>query len=822
MAEPTPQEAVPSLSNEDRLIYESFLGGSRADLNGMSREGLNILTQSVAPQEPSTLERIGTGISQAPAATYDWLTSANVEFPELKSGSFPKGTSALDQAKYQALIATTLDDYKLETGIKEIFPDAQTRYDSYGNLLVTLESKDEEGNVVDSSTFYPNPRGLDIPTTFQVATAAGAAPAVEGLLVKTLGQGVTRGYRGAAVVAGTEAGIAEGVSSSLTGLPYDWTAPVGGLVFGPAFLGLGNLLGKGKNYLIQKYSSNPAEVINPDGTLTDDAIAYLKSKGEDPETIQASLFVAFRKLVDDGYIPSEAAIAAQAQGLPVPVNLTRGQLTNDYGLMLWEDAVAKGASDAEATSLLRNFYTAQVNAVRENVEILSSQMGVGPRRRAGIEAQEQLGRQREQARAEANAKYDLARAEQEAFLDPVSADMFAEGIDATLANFARATTPKTWQLVDTFKEGLRKGMSVDEIETFRQQFTSASRDMGSEGEAAAAAREAIDDYLQTYVTNTLYTLTDANGDALTPQAIKLWKDAIDTWKGFKDTWETNGILKELTEQQMRDGELVPKVAPEDAVNQIFGLNFTGLMDKKNINRNVAVLKEQLPEDYWNALRGEVVIKLFDGTLTATSDQALQQVSSTFAKDWATARASNKELIDLLFSREEQGMITQLANVTTRIANRTQNRSNSAPALGQMLGRLSASLNVDIAVKALSPIFASFVRTGKAKASTREGPLTNLTPPRVSPIIIGGASSSALDTENRQLIQRAAEELPIIGTEVAPMLEPTAPPQARALPPAPPTRGVPGLTDPAAAPPAAPTVAQGPSSAEMFQQLFPLG
>jgi len=59
-------------------------------------------------------------------------------------------------------------------------------------------------------------------------------------------------------------------------------------------------------------------------------------------------------------------------------------------------------------------------------------------------------------------------------------------------------------------------------------------------------------------------------------------------------------------------------------------------------------------------------------------------------------------------------------------------------------------------------------------------------------------------------------------EEAPVEEPTAPPQARVLPPAPPTRGVPGLTAPAAAPPAVPAVAQGPSSAEMFQQLFPLG
>jgi hypothetical protein len=62
-------------------------------------------------------------------------------------------------------------------------------------------------------------------------------------------------------------------------------------------------------------------------------------------------------------------------------------------------------------------------------------------------------------------------------------------------------------------------------------------------------------------------------------------------------------------------------------------------------------------------------------------------------------------------------------------------------------------------------------------------------------------------------------------EEAPVEEPTAPPQARVLPPAPPTRGVPGLTAPAAAPPAAPAVAQGPTgptSAQMFEQLFPFG
>jgi hypothetical protein len=65
--------------------------------------------------------------------------------------------------------------------------------------------------------------------------------------------------------------------------------------------------------------------------------------------------------------------------------------------------------------------------------------------------------------------------------------------------------------------------------------------------------------------------------------------------------------------------------------------------------------------------------------------------------------------------------------------------------------------------------------------------------------------------------------PLPSTE-APIEEPAAPPQARVMPSAPPTRGVPGLGTEQPAP-AAPAVAQGPtgqSSRDMLEQLFPFG
>ena len=142
--------AGPSFSAADQVVYDAFLAeirrGGTGDLSGLSDEGLALLTSA---QEPPGLIQYAKdfagqaveAVTSAPGAAADWLTGANVEFPELGGGNLV-GASPADIAKYQTLIATTLDDYKLEAGIKNIFPEAKTTYDKFGNLLVTLEDVD--------------------------------------------------------------------------------------------------------------------------------------------------------------------------------------------------------------------------------------------------------------------------------------------------------------------------------------------------------------------------------------------------------------------------------------------------------------------------------------------------------------------------------------------------------------------------------------------------------------------------------------------------------------------------------------------------------
>ena len=836
---------MDELNPEDAAIFAAFNARTRDDLVGMSQEGRDFLASPMPqqeippPPEQSFLGKTGSAIASGAGAVADWVTGENVEFPELGAGNLPESATAADMAAYQLLVSTTLDDYKLETGIKNIFPDAGTKYDKFGNLLVTLDDKDAEGNVVGSSTFYPNARGLDLPTTMQIAGGIGLVAPVKKAIATVATPRLTQGYLGASATAATEGALMEGASKAITGLPYDWSVPAAAGIFGPTFLGLGSLFGKSAGYVMKKYRENPASVLNPDGSFTEATANYIRGKGLDPDDIQTNLYASWRDLVDQGFIPEEAVTRASAQGLPFEVKLTTGQIKKDKGQMGWEDMVSKGVGEAHATRILNQFYNAQIAAVEANMKALGTRMGAGTRGEAAEVAQRSLRGQRDQTRAAANLKYDEARAARQAFLDPTSATTFADvTLVKALESFSPITTPKTFRLVDELREGMQNGMDVGQIQIRRQQLTNAAKEMGPEGAAAKAALDSLDGYLDKVVTSNLFNIDRMTGQvteglgaenqALAKESIRLWKDAISTWSGFKQKWETKGVLNDLTEKQMRDGERQFKVAPEDAANYIFGVNFLGLQSKKNITRDVQVLKDQLNVFEWNNLRGEVVTKLLDGTLTNASEASQREISGTLSTEWAKVRNSNKGLIDTLFSREEQGMISSLANVTGRIANRTQNRSNSGAAIGRMAGAIYGTLGLPVPVAVLEPLITRtvgpFYRAGKAQMSTSGAP----TPPSVRPIIIGGASSAALDPENletfREVTSDIIEEIPVVDA-LAPVIAP--PPQAsRRQPAAVPTKW--SVSDPAntaatpdmAPPPSA--VAQGPSeSSEMMARLFPM-
>ena len=832
---------------EDQAAYDAFMapGSTVTDLSALSPEGseavrafhsAKIITAADYPIEPEPLfvERIagavsdfgtttadlaskaGSYIADAPGNIADWVTGENVQFPELQRGYWiddpnsqtpvgfisETGASPAQAAEYQLLTLSTLDDYKMEEGIKKIFPEAETSYDDFGNLLAE----------VNGTRFYPNPRGLDAPTTAQLGGATALAMGLEAAGARLVGQQAMRGYKGTAAIAGTEAAIMEGVSSQITGLPYDWTAPAAGAVFGPTFLGLGKLFGGASSRIMARFKKDPTSVLNPDGTFTADTVSYLKSKGLEPDEVQAELFVAFKNLSESGYIPQEALVMAQSQGLPVPIQLTTGQLRNDANQMLREDALLKGTSTADDALAYSIFMDAQVAAIRENVDIIAERVSrtSGTRTQRGegaAEAQALLARNKENARLAANKKYITARNERDLYLEPDSAGTFAD--ELTLAfeikGFVEGTAPKVVKLTEDLKLKIAspEGMTVKQIFNDRAALTALTK--SGEGVEAAAAREAVDqldNYLDNVVEANLSQRMDQFAeDQTTTQSILAWKDAINTWKGFKQRWETKGILNSLTAKEIRDGSLQLKVAPEDAVNFIFNSNATGLVNKKNIVRDLRVMKQELPSEQWDLVRTEALNNLLDGSLTITAEQSANKASTRLSTSWASLRNTNKPLVDLLFDRKEQGMISSLANLTGRIANRTQNKSNSGAMLGQMLGRLYGGFGQTVPARIIAGTAGAMVSSG-----TESGRRAFAVPARPSagnlkaspnPIIIGGSSSAALEPENREVIGEVLEEVPVLGPAIA---DPFTNPQAsvssqmlrRIAPVAVQARGMPGI------------------------------
>jgi hypothetical protein len=871
------------LTPEDQTVYDAYMAPDSTvlDLSALSPEGseavrafhsAKIVTAAdypIAP-EPLFVERIagavsdfgtttadlaskaGSYIAGAPGNIADWVTGENVQFPELQRGYWiddaksqtpagfvsQTGASPAQAAEYQLLTLSTLDDYKMEEGIKKIFPEAKTSYDDFGNLLAE----------VNGTRFYPNPRGLDAPTTAQLGGAATLAMGLEGLGARLIGQQAMRGYKGTAAITGTEAAIMEGVSSQITGLPYDWTAPAAGAVFGPTFLGLGKLFGAASSRIMARFKKDPTSVLNPDGTFTADTVSYLKSKGLEPDEVQAELFVAFKNLSESGYIPQEALVMAQSQGLPVPIQLTTGQLRNDANQMLREDALLKGTSTADDALQYSIFMDAQIAAIRENVDIIAERVSgtSGTRTQRGegaAEAQALLSRNKENALLAADQKYITARKERDLYLEPDSAGTFADELTLgfEIKGFVEGTAPKVVKLVEELKLKIAspQGMTVKQIFNDRAALTALTK--SGEGVEAAAAREAVDqldNYLDNVVEANLSQRMDQFAeDQTTTQSILAWKDAINTWKGFKQRWETKGILNSLTAKEIRDGSLQLKVAPEDAVNFIFNSNATGLVNKKNIVRDLRVMKQELPPEQWDLVRTEALNSLLDGSLTITAEQSASRASTRLSTSWASLRNTNKPLVDLLFDRKEQGMISSLANLTGRIANRTQNTSNSGAMLGQMLGRLYKSLNGSVTARTIAGQVAAMISSG-----TESGRRTFAVPARPSggnlnaspnPIIIGGSSSAALEPENREVIGEVLEEVPVLGPVIAePFINPQASVSREMLRKtlAPSTRGgISGLGEPAnevaaapamAPPPSAVAQGQGPSeSRQMMDQLF---
>lgn len=427
MAEPNSTEGtgydfdMSSLSDADQQAYAA------GNWDGMSLRGLEIVTND---RPPSVAERIVDNAGKAVGVAtevgrdiYDWTRGAKVSYPNLPILGQGIGIDTLNlpadkAARFMTLVGTTLDPDRLAEGIVDIIPNATTSKDEFGNVIANVPVKNDKGEMLGYKNFYPNPRGLDIPTATQLAGATAALPVIEAGITAL---GVPN-LMGAPVIAsaGVEAAGTEVASALSAGDDVSLRPMAEGTGFGAAFYGLGRLFMGLGGKISDMFRRSPATVVDKNAKLQPEAIAYLKSVGIDPDEVQVSVYADLERALREGAIPEEALAKMTAQGLPVPVPLTTGQITGDAEQQLFEDLAAKGVYGEKAKEIIRAQFDAQQAAIKSNIEETQRIIARGgpnvARTEGGQAAQEALVNLRKAAKDNADFKYQEARSAGAAYL----------------------------------------------------------------------------------------------------------------------------------------------------------------------------------------------------------------------------------------------------------------------------------------------------------------------------------------------------------------------------------------------------------------------
>jgi hypothetical protein len=723
--------------------------------------------QYLAQQEPTAQPQMQAEPEKGIVGrTVEWFKGGQRDETIPLANQSNLGLPPAKAAEMTALLATTASDDRLKSGVKRILPDAEFDTDKFGNLVVIAPVFKDGEQTQQYTRFYPNPKGLDVTDIMQ---ASGAVAAATGLGKTAQLLGVPAGYLTAGGLGATEAGLVEAASAKLSDDRFKFSD----LIYG-AF---GGALGQGAvqiaNRVANIFRRSPAAVLDQSGKLRPSIAKQMQEAGLDPEQARAEMAQAMAAQVRAGVDPAEAGRLAAAETLPVPVPLTSGAVTGAPSQQLFEDMARKGAYGQQAETMMQGRQQETLQALQENIpaiqqriagttpvvgagEGLVAQRPSAPTAAAplittgegGAAAQQALLAQRQAAQRQAGELYDVARASGPAFVEPQAAAQLADDLRASVRDFTPSVRPVTTSIADEIDDILAQGGDIKTLFQKREQLTNAGAFGTPEQAAASKMKAVLDQRLSDLVEQSLI-----RGDET---AIASWERAIENYSDFAKTWKSKGgILNTLTEQTVRDGEMVLKQPPEAAAAYILGASNSKLLKPSNVSRDILTLKKFLPEVEWNQLRQEAFINLAQ---KAQATRAGEDVFSgvNFLKSWKDMSNKNPEAIKALFTPEERNLINQFATVAARATGGAVNASNSAAAASGLLQKLAAAFGSTNAAYFLAriPIAKAFTEARGAAMAYGAGRAAP-TPRRAAPI--AGAGGVLLSSEEAKTpIERQIE------------------------------------------------------------------
>lgn len=564
-----------------------------------------------------------------------------------------------------------LEILRKQTG--QPFPDKR---DPYGNIIVTAP---------DGKEYYLNKPGASMADARDLAVQTlgiGGAAAGGAKIGQAILGGVGR-------VAG--AGIGAGVGQA--GLDLATNAAGGKQPFEPQrYLeaGVMGLLGEGGAMAVSPLFRKAVDVmirpgmVDGAGNLTAAGAKAMTDAGIDPATATAEVRQALARLVNKTDDPALAARLAQAQGLPVPVNLSRGDVSRLPTSQGVEDAMLKGQMGQEAMFQARGFRQTQQEQLQANVPAIQERIGGGnvPTPGAGMAmVQDNLANQANAAKAGISQAYDAAREASPAFLGQQNVASLA-GRFSNLANKEyMGAVPKAARAADDLAAVAQsaKGGKVDvtELEAWRRR-VSKLRGATTDPAEGKALKEMVDGY-DAFVDNAIDNAL-VMGDETT---LKLWRKAVSLRSNFGRKFQSDALVSKIMEKAP-DGSNTLALTPQESLNVVFTANGMG---QKGSLQAVQKLRGLLGSDSreWGALKEEGFLRLLaNQDAGGPRSFGLQRDFSgeRFARNFDAAMKASPDLMRTLYSPQDLALMRQFRDVSLLATSRVPGALNESGTAGR--------------------------------------------------------------------------------------------------------------------------------------------
>lgn len=613
-------------------------------------------------------------LGQAYDATKNFFTGDDVtEFedaPELPAFMTPRGISSAkmslarnDIGKLEILEASTGENFN-------------SKADQFGNIYLDITPQQAEKYGIEPRRYYINKAGASGQDFEDIATTG----AIEGAIMAPLMRygGKAAGLLGSLVGAGGGAGAGSIVQDNLAaGAGSKQGYDIQNALLSGAFGVGGDLAGRLLAPVFRRlFKSND---ITPDGRISEKAQDTLDRMGVDTDAVTpewAKQFIEAQKVLDT----QEGAAFADAQSLPVPVKLTRGDVSRNLQDQRVEQNARRGNLGTDASEIMNRARTEQNEQILANQQAITNQMGTG-RELAPNQGVANVGNILEEQATALKAKGSVAyKVASEAganlksagvknFLNTAKQTLKDEFPSSTRRNEVNAEidellndlpqmdfiTNKAGQTTDNFIEANR-------LEAFRQDILALQRGL-PEGSPQKPVFGSLINQLDDF-TEGAFDAGLVTGDMT---ALKKFKEARGIWRELRTKYEGKdaGKIYDII-QAVRNGDANANIA-----TIIFDAQAIGM--KKGALQAVKKMKEILGADSpaFKNLKEDAALRLFNSN--TKGNQLGQNMETMFSGDkFATsvnaAMKDAPELMKEIFTKEELALINQFKRVALRTTN----------------------------------------------------------------------------------------------------------------------------------------------------------